>query len=406
MSGTEVRVVVLSETYAPDMGYLTTMLPRYMAREGADVHLVTLDLAAYHYLPDFLKTYGQFQQRPPEVDAVRKSDGYTVHVLQHRRTLGFPRPLGLHAKLRELRPDVVYSSVAIGWLPLLAAISRLTLGYRLFTGSHTAAILFPLARVRRPFLTRAGLRCLVTRWLPGRIVSLGTGLCYAPTSDCGEIAWRFFGVQKHKVRIVHLGVDTDVFHPVGNTAERDERTRLRAELGFAPEETVCVYSGKMTEAKNALIVAQAIEQLRARGLQFRGLFIGDGAQRERIAQCPSSVLVDFMPYRELGRYYRAADIGVWPTIESTSMLDAAACALPLVVADVIYRDHVEGNGRVYRTNDLPDMVRVLEELADPALRAQLGAAGAGKMLERFNWQKIAAGRLADFTRSVQAGGAP
>ena len=150
MSGTEVRVVVLSETYAPDMGYLTTMLPRYMAREGADVHLVTLDLAAYHYLPDFLKTYGQFQQRPPELDAVRKSDGYTVHVLKHRRTLGFPRPLGLHAKLRELRPDVVYSSVAIGWLPLLAAISRLKLGHRLFTGSHTAAILFPLARVAPP----------------------------------------------------------------------------------------------------------------------------------------------------------------------------------------------------------------------------------------------------------------
>ena len=406
MSGTEVRVVVLSETYAPDMGYLTTMLPRYMAREGADVHLVTLDLAAYHYLPDFLKTYGQFQQRPPEVDAVRKSDGYAVHVLKHRRALGFPRPIGLHGKLRELRPDVVYSSVAIGWLPLLAAISRLKLGYRLFTGSHTAAILFPLARVRRPFLTLAGLRCLVTRWLPGRIVSLGTELCYAPTSDCGEIAWRFFGVQQHKVRIVHLGVDTDVFHPVGNAADRDERARLRAELGFAPQEIVCVYSGKMTEAKNALIIAQAIEQLRARGLGFRGLFIGDGAQRERIAQCPSSVLVDFMPYRELGRYYRAADIGVWPTIESTSMLDAAACALPLVVADVIYRDHVEGNGRVYRTNDLPDMVRVLEELADPSLRAQLGVAGAAKMLERFNWRKIAAGRLADFTRSVQAGGAP
>lgn len=390
------RVVVLSETYAPDMGYLTTMLPRYMAREGADVHLVVLDLAAYHYLPDFQKTYGQFQQRPLEAGAVQEADGYTVHVLKHHRTLGFPRAIGLHDKLAELRPDVVYSSVAIGWLPLQAAMSRSRLGYRLFTGSHTAAILFPLARVRRPFLTLAGLRCLVTRWLPGRLVSLGTELCYAPTSDCGEIAWRFFGVQKEKVRVVHLGVDTDVFHPLANEADRAERARLRAELGFAPEDIVCVYSGKMTEAKNALIVAQAVEQLRGKGLPFRGLFIGDGVQRERIAQCPASVVVDFMPYRELGRYYRAADIGVWPTIESTSMLDAAACALPLVVADVIYRDHVEGNGRVYRTNDLEDMVRVLEELSSAPLRAELGAAGAAKMLDRFNWQKIAAGRLRDF----------
>lgn len=388
------------------MGYLTTMLPRYMAREGAQVHLVVLDLAAYHYLPDFKQTYGRFLPPPLAAGSVREADGYRVHVLGHRRTLGFPRAIGLHDKLRELRPEVVYSAVAVGWLPLQAALSRLTLGYRLFTGSHTAAILFPLARIRRPFLTAAGLRSILTRWLPGRLVSLVTELCYAPTSDCGEIAWRFFGVQKRKVRVVHLGVDTDVFHPATTDKDREERAASRAELGFSPDDIVCLYSGKMTEAKNALIVAQAIEKLRRRGLPFRGLFIGDGVQRDSIAQFPSCVLVDFMPYRQLGRYYRAADIGVWPTIESTSMLDAAACALPLVVSDVIYRDHVEGNGRVYKTNDLPDMVCVLEELADPGLRARLGAAGAAKMVEHFNWQKIAAGRLRDFSLAARAASSP
>jgi glycosyltransferase involved in cell wall biosynthesis len=383
------------------MGYLTTMLPRFMAREGASVHLVVLDLAAYHYLPDFKQTYGRFQQSSLPAGSVCENDGYTVHVLAHGRTLGFPRAIGLQAKLRELQPDVVYSSVAVGWLPMQAALGRLRLGYRLYTGSHTAATMFPLARRSHPYLTAAGLRSIVTRWLPGRLVSLFTELCYAPTSDCGEIAWRFFGVQKRKVRVVHLGVDTDVFHPVRSAEEFVERAALRAEMGFSPNEVVCLYSGKMTAAKNAVIVAQSIEQLRAKGLPFRGLFIGDGVQRESIARFPSCVVVDFMPYRQLGRYYRAADIGVWPTNESTSMLDAAACALPLVVSDRIYRDHVEGNGRIYRLNDLSDMVRVLEELADPQLRAQLGAAGAAKMHEHFNWRVIAAGRLEDFARSMR-----
>jgi glycosyltransferase involved in cell wall biosynthesis len=395
-----VRIVALSETYAPDMGYLTTMLPRALARAGADVHLVVLGLPAYYYLPDFKQTYGAFLSELPQAGAVLPVDGYHVHVLPHDRLLGFPRALGLQRKLAELRPDVVYTSVAVGWLPLQAAWGRLRLGFRLFTGSHTAASLFPLAGVRRPWLKAAGLRSVVTRWIPGRLVSWLTELCYAPTADCGEIAWRFFGVQRAKVRVVHLGVDTDVFHPVETAEDHDTRARMRTALGFAPEDVVCVYSGKMTESKNALIVAQAIERLRANGLPFRGLFIGDGVQREKIAQCPSSVLVDFMPYRELGRYYRAADIGVWPTIESTSMLDAAACALPLVVADSIYRDHVEGNGLVYRTNDLQDMVRVLEELADASLRARLGEVGAAKMLERFNWQRIAEGRLRDFATSL------
>ena len=39
-----------------------------------------------------------------------------------------------------------------------------------------------------------------------------------------------------------------------------------------------------------------------------------------------------VPVRKLGGFFRAADIGVWPTQESTSMLDAAACALPALRA--------------------------------------------------------------------------
>lgn len=397
------KVVALSETYAPNMGYLTTMLPRALARAGADVHLVVLDLAAYHYLPDFKQTYGSFLRDTPVAGSVQDADGYRVHVLEHKRFLGFPRAIGLQRKLEELRPDVVYTSVAVGWLPLQAALARARLGFRLFTGSHTAASMFPLASVPRPWRTIAGLRSILTRWLPGRLVSWVTELCYAPTSDCGEIAWRFFGVQRDKVHVVHLGVDTDVFHPPQDDHERAERAATRSQLGFDPQDVVCLYSGKMTEAKNALVVAQAIERLRARGLPFRGLFIGDGVQRQRIADLPSCTVVDFMPYRELGRYFRAADIGVWPTNESISMLDAAACALPLVVSDRIYRDHVEGNGRVYRENDVDDLVRVLGELADADLRAQLGAAGAAKMVERFNWRTIAVNRLTDFQVALDGG---
>lgn len=397
------KVVALSETYAPDMGYLTTMLPRALARAGADVHLVVLGLPAYYYLPDFKQTYGGFLKDAPAAGSVRDVDGYRLHVLPHRRLLGFPRAVGLRAKLAELRPDVVYTSVAVGWLPLQAALGRMSLGYRLFTGSHTAASMFPLARAPHPWRTLAGLRSLLTRWLPGRLVSGLTELCYAPTADCGLIAWRFFGVQEHKVRVVHLGVDTDIFHPVRDESECSEREALRAQLGFDPQDIVCLYTGKMTDAKNALVVAQAVERLRERGLSFRGLFIGDGVQRDAIAALPGSKVLDFMHHRELGRYYRAADIGVWPTNESISMLDAAACALPLVVSDRIYRDHVEGNGEVYRENDLEDLVRVLVQLADPERRALLGAVGAAKMVERFNWRTIATNRLRDFEQALAAG---
>jgi glycosyltransferase involved in cell wall biosynthesis len=107
-----------------------------------------------------------------------------------------------------------------------------------------------------------------------------------------------------------------------------------------------------------------------------------------------------MPYDQLGPYYRACDVAVWPVGESTSMLDAAAAGLPLVVSDQIYRDHVEGNGIVYRTNDGEDLERVLRQLAPKELRAVLAREGVRKMRQNFTWELIARRRLDDFSAAL------
>lgn len=399
---TGVRVVFLAETYPKNMGYIGTMLPKYVARHGAEVHLIALDLPPYHYLTEVSRAYSQLAGVEGLVAGSRDSvDGFTVHVLGHRRMLGYVAARGLQHKLRELRPDVVYSLTAIGWLPLQALLHRILTGTPLFIGSHTAASMFPLMRRARPWLTWEGLECFALRWLPGRVTSLFSELCYAPTADCAEVAARFFGVQRGKLRVVHLGVDVDVFHPASTPESARQRAELRARLGFAPEDIVCVNTGKMSEAKNTVLLADAIEQLRARGLPFRGLFIGEGVERDAVGARPHSVVLELMPYAQLAAYYRAADIGVWPGTESTSMLDAAACGLPIVVSDRIYRDHVEGNGRVCRCGDLGHLVKVLEELSDPVLRRMLGEAGSRKMIASFNWDGIAAGRLADFSAALR-----
>ena len=136
------------------------------------------------------------------------------------------------------------------------------------------------------------------------------------------------------------------------------------------------------------------------GEPFHGLFIGEGVQREAIQLHPSCTALPFLPFNELGSFYRAADIGVWPTNESTSMLDAAACGIPIIISDgVVYREHVHGNGLVYKMNNLDDMVRTFK-LRDPAVRENLGSAGALKMKTHFSWEAIAKRRLNDYESSI------
>jgi glycosyltransferase involved in cell wall biosynthesis len=397
------RVVVITETFPPNMGYLVTMLPKYLTRLGVDVHVLAIDLPSYHNLGEFSRGVPKFlQSQVLQAGSVSMMDGYTVHVQKHRWLFGYTFMTGLHGKLREIKPDVVYCVMAIGWAPLLTLVSKMILHFKLFTGSHTSVMMFPLASSSTIDVSDY-LRNACTRWLPGRLVSLFTEKCYCPTSDCGVVAWRFFGIQRRKVKIIHLGVDTDYFFPIASEADRVLRQEMRARLGFSEAEIVCIYTGKMTEQKNPVLLARAIDRLRAEGLAYRGLFIGDGAQRAAVETFSNSVVLDLMPFQELGPYYRAADIAVWLTNESTSMLDAAACGLPIIVSDRIYQDHVTGNGLAYRMNNIDSLCEKLRELGELDRRCALGENAAKKMHDGFTWDQAAKKRLQDFRLATGIG---
>lgn len=399
------RIAILAYTFPRGMGYVGNMLPRHLARLGADVHYVTMDLPHYFQSDQRIESYTGFQgmdaMRPGSVESY---DGFTLHCLGHRKVLGQMRYVGLAEKLRQIRPQVVQSLLAIGWPALDAARLRRRLGYRLFTANHTTASVFPLAQRLRSRIDVAMARNFVTRFAPGRYVSWATDKCYAATVDCADVAVRFFGVESRKVTVVPLGVDTDLFRPAATDADREQRRTVRAELGVSDDEIALIYTGQFTGAKNPLLLAQAIHRLRSAGLHVRGLFIGNGPQSDEIRGYQGCAVLGFMANKELPRFYRACDVGVWPTQESTSMLDAAACGLPIVVNDTLKAvERIEGNGLQYRLNDLDDLVRVLGRLVDSAeLREKLGGTGAQRMERLFSWRDLAARRLADFEAARSA----
>jgi glycosyltransferase involved in cell wall biosynthesis len=384
------------------MGYLVHGLPKYLARLGVEVHVLTTDLPSYYYLNDFNQTYGKFLETTSvSAGTVEKYDGFTLHVVPHKKLFGYVYMANLLDKLKEINPDIVQLVSTIGLIPLNAAFTKLFMKYELFTGSHTAASMFPLFKKQKSILDKEQIKSFITRTIPGRIISFATNKCYSVTSDAGEIAWRFFGVEKHKVEVMHLGVDTDFFFPINSELLMKERKDIRQILGFAEEDILCIYTGKLTETKNAIIIAQAIEKLRTKGKTFSALFIGDGIQKESIKQYPFCKVLDFMPFSELGVYYRASDIGIWPTTESTSMLDAAACGLPLIVSDgIVYRQHIDGNGLIYKMNNLDDLVNTLLSLNEKEYRKTLGNLGFEKMKTYFTWENVAKRRLRDYEASL------
>src|SRR5581483_7237536 len=123
------RIALVTETYPRNMGYLETGLPKYLARLGADVHVIATDLPPYHRwpagngeMPAFIK------DQVMEAGSEQCIDGYTVHILHTGWLVGSPFIRELVGTVARLRPDITYVTAATGWLPLQSAAARLVTG--------------------------------------------------------------------------------------------------------------------------------------------------------------------------------------------------------------------------------------------------------------------------------------
>lgn len=149
-------------------------------------------------------------------------------------------------------------------------------------------------------------------------------------------------------------------------------------------------------------MAQAIAGLTSKGAPFRGLFFGGGPQEDEIRACSGCIVHPFVPFQELPAIFRAVDIGVWPRQESISMLDAAACGIPIVISDkVLAVERVQGNGLTYNEDDPVDLMRALQVLRDIDRRKHLGSIGAAKIEREYSWVAIARRRITDYEAALQ-----
>jgi glycosyltransferase involved in cell wall biosynthesis len=131
------------------------------------------------------------------------------------------------------------------------------------------------------------------------------------------------GIAREQIGWSPYCVDTDLFER--QAAEYlPQRAALRYELGFAEDQTVFIFSGKIYPHKDPFTLVRAFQALSDLELKQVGLIVlGDGVLRAAFEEeCQRllgqrAIFVGFVNQSQLGRYYAAADCLLLPSISET-----------------------------------------------------------------------------------------
>ncbi|PYL09740.1 MAG: glycosyltransferase family 1 protein [Verrucomicrobia bacterium] len=278
-----------------------------------------------------------------KLEAKGRSRVYAIRSPLVSRTAQYRALLNLRTVqeiLEQERPDVIESGdpYQLGWKALKVghALRVPVVG---FYHSHfpeayvrkSATLLGKTATRRVMKLSRAYVRKLYNQHAATLVAS----------ERLGRVL-RDWGVQN--VRVLSLGVNTEIFHPDGSGTQA-----IRRSLGVNSGQKLLLYVGRLAKEKNTATLLRAFRSLQRRQPnQFHLLVIGDGPDRIHLRNMQLRTRnLSWIRYCadpcELAGFYRAADLFVHPGVQETFglvALESQACGTPVVGIHGSYMDRI------------------------------------------------------------------
>jgi glycosyltransferase involved in cell wall biosynthesis len=404
-SGSSLRIALLSYRSKPHCGGQGIYV-RHLSRELAALgHQV--DVWSGQPYPE-LDTVGDGGPRlveVPSLDLYREADPFrTPHWRELRDPIdlievasmwggGFPEPLTFSLRaarlLRDRRHeyDVVHDNQSLGYG--LLALRRA--GVPLVATVH-----HPITVDRRHEIaaaTRWVKRASLRRWygfarMQGRVVRRLDDVITVSRSSAEDIV-RDFAVDPARVRIVPVGVDSEVFMPP--SAPR------------VPGRVVAVASSD-SPMKGARVLLEAIAKLQTeRDVEL--IIVGRPKPRGSVLRTVDDLgigdvvrFVSGLPDTALGELFGSAEVAVVPSLYegfSIPSIEAMACGTPVVASRAGALPEVVGvDGScadLVEAGNPEAMAAAIGALLDePDRRRALGEAGRRRVEERFTWRAVAA----------------
>lgn len=172
------------------------------------------------------------------------------------------------------------------------------------------------------------------------------------------------GIEEHKVRVIHNGIDTKLFYP--RNVETQEALMIKP---FAIRRPYIIYASRIIHPEKRhieLIEAFGIFKQKT-GAPHRLVIAGaDGERAEKVHQAilrspfaSDILLTGYFPHENLPQIYSAADLCVFPSsVEGVGLpvIEAMACGIPTACSQAGALPEIAGNCTCYFNHNKPEEI--------------------------------------------------
>jgi len=181
---------------------------------------------------------------------------------------------------------------------------------------------------------------------------------------------RLYGINENKMTLAPYSVDDAL---INRSIEKYDRNESRYTLGIEGDDITFIFSGKMVQRKQPLMLAEAILNLSKTHSNITAIFLGLGELAQALSDYLEPILgkryiaPGFVNQTKLGLYFTAADVFVLPSTYDTWGLvvnESMHYGLPCVVSDRVgsRRDLVTSGetGEIFEFDNVEQLEACLE----------------------------------------------
>ena len=240
------------------------------------------------------------------------------------------------------------------------------------------------------------LRNLILRYIQ-RTVLKNCDVCTVNSNATRNELIRRFPEFKNKIRIIPMGVDTNLFKP------KNIKNKFKKYKNFK----TILFVGRLSEQKGIQYIIESIPSINKKIKNIKLLIVGEGTYKKELTRTIKKLnlesKVEFkgaLPKNELVDYYNLADVVVMPSLAGRTgtegqglvLLEAMACGKAVVGTNIggikdIIKDGE--NGLLVKQKESKELAnKIVNLLKDSKLRKRIEKNGKKFAIKNYSWQSI------------------